>query len=48
MSYTFENHRAAFSARAKVNVLVGVIAKWVNDTLVAPSKKLESTERQGF
>jgi len=34
-SYTFGNHWAALAHTAKVNVLVGVIVKKTNDTLIA-------------
>jgi len=36
-SYTFRNQKAALSHPSRVNVLVRVIAKKANDTLVDPS-----------
>ena len=38
-SYTFNNQWAGWSSPAKVNVLVGIVAKKVIDTLIDPSKK---------
>jgi len=45
-SDTFKNQMAAFSACAKVNVLVGVIAKEANNTFGALCKERLSMERQ--
>jgi hypothetical protein len=48
VSDRFEIHQAALSACSKVNVLLGVISKKANVTLVAVSKKLPSKQCQQF
>jgi len=47
-SYTFDNHRAPFSPRSKLNVLVRVKAEKANNMLVAPSQNEHQRSIQDF